>query len=154
MTWRPSSVAPRAITWAASCTPWPPIPVIRSSRSTQPSQHELLEMGDVVLGRTAAGDECVVHASDREVIDRVGVAFRIAAGVGDRVAQRAYEELARARHFLGEPNGEPGVVDRERPGVGGGGAVAGLLHDSGDPRPYPRRPGPGTGHPVLEVGQE
>src|SRR5436190_11937081 len=154
ITWRPSSVAPRAITWAASCTPWPPIPVIRSSRSTQPSQHELLQVGDVVIGRAAARDEGVVHAPDREVIDRVGVALRVAAGVGHRVAQRAHEELARASHLLGEPIGEPGVVDRERPRVLGGGAVAGLLHDSGHPRSHPRRPGLGTGHPVLEIRQE
>src|SRR2546423_5562264 len=154
MTWRPSSVAPRAITWAASCTPWPPIPVIRSSRSTQPSQDELLQVGDVVLGRPPAGDERVVHAPDRKVIDRVGVALRIAAGVGDRVAQRAHEELARARYFLGEPSREPGVVDRERSSVVGGGSVAGLLHDTGDPRPHPRRTGLGAGHPVLEIGEE
>src|SRR5947207_8075586 len=154
ITWRPSSVAPRAITWAASCTPWPPIPVIRSSRSTQPSQHERLQVLDVVIGAAAARDEGVVHAPYREVIDRVGVAFRIAAGVGDRVAQRAYEELARARHFLGEPIGEPGVVDRERPGVVGGGTVAGLLHDTGHPRPHPRRPGPDAGPAVLRVGED
>src|SRR5437868_5415765 len=33
ITSRPSSAAARAITWAASCTPWPPIPVSNSSRS-------------------------------------------------------------------------------------------------------------------------
>src|SRR5829696_870399 len=154
ITWRPSSVAPRAITCAASCTPWPPIPVIRSSRSTQPSQHELLQVLDVVLSRAAAGDERVVHAPDREVIDRVRVALRIAAGVGHRVAQRPHEELAGARHLVGEPVGEPRVVDRERPGVVGGRRVAGLLHHAGHPGPNPCRTRVGDRHAVLEVGEE
>ena len=102
------------------------MPVIRSSRSTQPSQHELLQVLDIARGRTAAGHERVVHATDREVIDRVGVALRVAAGVGHRVAQRAHEELARPRHLGGEPIGKAGVVDGERAGVVGGGRGMGL----------------------------
>ena len=131
ITWRPSSVAPRdhlgGELHALAAHP-------RDQELTFHAalQHELLQVRDVILGRATAGDERVVHAPDREVVDRVGVALRVAAGVGHRVAQRAHEELARASHLLGEPIGEPGVVDRERPGVVGRGGVAGLLHDAAD----------------------
>src|SRR5262249_53288751 len=154
ITWRASSVAPRAITCAASCTPWPPIPVMRSSRSTQAPQHELLEMRDVALRRAAAGDEGLVHASDHQVIDHVGVALRVAAGVGHRFAERSYEELLGARHLVGEAIGEAGVVDREGPGVVGGGRVARLLHHAADPRLHARRARPGAGPAGLEIGPQ
>src|SRR5262249_39634239 len=154
ITWRASSVAPRAITCAASCTPWPPNPVMRSSRSTQAPQYELLEMRDVALRRAAAGDKGLVHAPDHQVIDHVGVALRVAAGVGHRFAERRYEKLLGARHLVGEAIGEARVVDREGPGVGGGGRVARLLHHAADPRLYARRARLGAGHAVLEIGQQ
>src|SRR3981081_1268792 len=100
MTWRPSSVAPRAMTCAASCTPWPPKPVIRSSRSTETSEGELLQMVDVVARRLLPGDERVVHAPDGEVVDGVGVTLRVAAGFGNGCAQRTHDKLTGASDLL------------------------------------------------------
>src|SRR2546429_2766237 len=154
ITWRPSSVAPRAITCAASCTPWPPMPVIRSSRSTQSSQHEQLQVLDVLARGSPAGDERVVHAPDHQVVHGVGVALRIATDIGHGLPQRTHQELARACDFVGEAVGKPRAVDRERPRVLRRGRVARLFHHALDPRSYARLACRSTGHAVLEVGDE
>src|SRR5438552_980997 len=70
MTSRFSSVAARASTWAQSCTPCPPMPVIKISRSMLDScQTERDEMLDLVGMGTALMRDRVVHTSEREITD-------------------------------------------------------------------------------------
>src|ERR1700710_2363810 len=109
------------MTCAASCTPWPPMPVIRSSRSTGPSEGEPRQMVDVVARRLLPGAERVVHAPDGEVVDGVGVTLRVAAGFGNGCAQRTHDKLTGARDLIRKLIRQPGAVDGERPRVLGRG---------------------------------
>src|SRR4029079_1966964 len=99
---RPSSVAARATTAAPSCTPCPPMPVMSSSYSAKvsssfmaslvrvrlapreagSSDRERDKVLDVVARRMEASLQRVFHLAEREVVDGVGVARRIAAGGG------------------------------------------------------------------------
>src|ERR1700720_1486091 len=116
MTSRPSSVAARASTCAASCTPWPPMPVMRSSRSISDSceteRHETLHL--LRLRMTAMRDR-IVHARKRELAHEGGVLI-VAAERTDGRLERV-EELGAGRGEVGGVAiGESGTVDGERSG--------------------------------------
>src|SRR5690349_6850579 len=113
---RPSSVAARGTTCAASCTPCPPIPVMSNSRSMSApidrGEAEGHEMVDLVARRCAPLYERVVHPFEREVVHEVRVA-RVAPGRDDRRPQGLHQFLATGRHLGGEPVAESLAVERE-----------------------------------------
>src|SRR5712691_12044788 len=68
MTSRPSSVAARASTCAASCTPWPPMPVMSSSRSMADSCETERDEAFHLLGLwVPAMRDRIVHSREREL---------------------------------------------------------------------------------------
>src|ERR1700687_479235 len=81
MTSRPSRVAARASTCAASCTPWPPMPVMSSSRSMSDSCETKLDEVFHFLGvRAPAMGDRFVHARERELADERRVVLTAVEG--------------------------------------------------------------------------
>ena len=96
MTSRPSSIAPRASTCAASCTPWPPMPVMSSSRSIvhldsgEAELHQVLHLAVGRAGGAATSASCM--RAIVEIVDELGVAVVAAERVhrgSDEIEQLA-----------------------------------------------------------------
>src|SRR4249919_2365852 len=116
MTSRSSSMAPRASTCAASCTPWPPMPVMSTSRSMGRSDScsaELHELLYLVSVGDASFDEGGVHAGHREVVHELDIAG-VASERSDGRTQQVEQFGAARRDLVGELGREAVAVDGER----------------------------------------
>src|ERR1700704_565247 len=114
MTCRPSTAAARASTWAASCTPCPPMPVRSTSRSmrapreaeevmAQSADRELHRVLHIAASRALALQHERVHTSHGQLVHGLRVAFRICGGnVGQRGAQRLLQPFVGALHLVAE----------------------------------------------------
>src|SRR5439155_15450231 len=151
MTSRPSSVAARASTCAASCTPWPPMPVMRSSRSMADScETECDEALHLLRLWVTAMRDRVVHAREREFADE----RRVLIGAAERANRRRErrEELgARGSEIVRVTIGEPRAVDREGARGVRRDRVAGLSEHAFDPAPYLRFGIGGGADPRVQV---
>src|SRR4051812_15014651 len=158
MTVRPSSAPARASTCAESCTPWPPMPVINSSRSTSPrsidaGQAELHQPLNLALARDAPVRDRVVHARERKVAYELGVVSVPAERLHRGRERREHLGTAR-REVGGKEVGEPRAVARERAGRLGRVVVARLRHHAADPTLHLLRGVRGARHPAGEVAHE
>src|SRR5262245_27603988 len=132
VTSRASTVAARASTCAASWTPWPPMPVMSTSRSTDSPETKRHQVPHLVGMGTATARDRVVHARQHEVADE----RRVLARAAERAHRRpqGLDELAAGRgEFVGKAVGESGAVQRERAGRFCGAARPRLGHHSLDP---------------------
>ena len=137
ITLRPSSVAARASTCAASWMPWPPIPVINTSRSTQltplmPARQKSTRCWTSArVGTRRSAMASFMRASVRSRMSSASASLPPSsrtAGTSD-----VSSSARRGREIVGEAVGEPHAVARERARRVGRACVAGLGHHAGDP---------------------